>query len=532
MILMIDNYDSFTFNLVQLIQTMGHDVKTVRNDEITLAQITCMRPSHIIISPGPGRPDDAGISLSVIKRFGGKIPILGVCLGHQCIIQAYGGDIIAANRIVHGKPSPVVHDNKGLFRNLPQNFEVIRYHSLGGDPSTLPECLEVSATAADDETIMGVRHLQHPVVGVQFHPESIGTAEGRKILFNFFHYKPEEPQKFSLLKKLASGSDLTDKEAYVIMDEITDGEFTDSQIGAFLGGLSVKGVSPQELSSFVRVLREKTGVTSRMRGLLDTCGTGGDGRHTFNISTAAALLCGYCGARVAKHGNRAITSKSGSFDFLKSLGVTTGGDIRVNKKALKENNFAFFFAPGYHSAMRHVAKARRDIKIRTVFNMIGPLANPLDLDYQLVGVFSPDLLDLFAEAMRFLGRKRAMVVHSYDGMDEISVCAPTMVRELKKNGEIKTYDIEPADYGITGYTLDDLRGASAPENAAMFRKIMVQKRPAKNLSAIKAAVCLNAGAGLYISGQAESIREGFKAAEKAVTQAGFRKYIAVMEETE
>jgi anthranilate synthase/phosphoribosyltransferase len=524
MILMIDNYDSFTFNVVQLVETLGYKVKCVRNDEITLADIERMKPSHIIISPGPGRPEDAGISLKVIKKFGRDIPILGICLGHQCIIQAYGGKIVGAPRIVHGKTSMIMHDNRGVFRNLPQNIEVVRYHSLCGDSNSIPECLEVTAEPLDDKTIMGVCHKAYQVVGVQFHPESIGTSTGRRMIENFFHYKTEEPQKLVLLNKVMNGKDLTAAESYAVMDEITDGEFTESQLGAFLGALTAKGVSSTEVSSFVHVLRDKAGVKKRIAGALDTCGTGGDGRHTFNISTAAALVCAASGIKVAKHGNRAVTSKSGSFDFLNALGIPTQGDLTANLSAIQDKNFAFFFAPKFHSAMRHVAKTRQEIKTRTVFNMIGPLANPLAIDYQLVGVFDAALLDLFIESMKKLGRKRAMAVNSADGLDEISVCAKTMVRELR-NGKIFSYEIDPADFRIKGFTLKDIEGKSANQNADDFCQIIGKKKLSKRLSAIKAALCLNAGAAIYVVGKAKTILEGYQMAVKIIESKKFGDYL-------
>lgn len=527
MVLVIDNYDSFTFNIVHMVETLGYRVTCVRNDDVTLTDIAKMKPSHIIISPGPGRPEDAGISVKVVKRFGGKIPILGVCLGHQCIVQAYGGTIIGAPRIVHGKTSVIMHDNRGIFRNLPQSIDVVRYHSLCADANAIPSCLEITAETADDKTIMGVCHRSYQTVGVQFHPESIGTLTGRRIMENFFHYKKEEPQKLVLLNKVMTGKDLTAEESYIIMDEITDGEFTESQLGAFLGALTAKGVSSTELSSFVRVLRDKAGVKKRIAGALDTCGTGGDGRHTFNISTAAALVCSALGIYVAKHGNRAITSKSGSFDFLNALGIPTQGDLDANIASLRKNHFAFFFAPKFHSAMRHVAKGRQEIKTRTVFNMIGPLANPLAIDYQLVGVFDPSLLDLFIASMKKLGRRRAMAVHSMDGLDEISISSKTLVRELK-NGQILSYEIDPAAFGIKGFTLKDIQGSSANDNVQSFLDMIGRKTLTRRLSAIKAAVCLNAGAAIYIAGKAKTIVEGYHLAVKMVESKQFLKYIQAL----
>ena len=187
MILVIDNYDSFTYNLVQYLGELGADVKVYRNDAITLDEIKKLKPERIIISPGPGRPEEAGISVALIKEFAGKLPILGVCLGHQAIGYAYGGEIIRAKKLMHGKTSPIKHDGKELFKGLQNPFEATRYHSLVINSDTLPACLEITATSADDNEIMGVRHKEFPLWGVQFHPESILTQHGKELLKNFLN---------------------------------------------------------------------------------------------------------------------------------------------------------------------------------------------------------------------------------------------------------------------------------------------------------------------------------------------------------
>ena len=185
MLLVIDNYDSFTYNLVQYFGELGADIRVHRNDEITLDQIDAMKPDHIVISPGPGRPEDAGITVDAIRRFGPTVPLLGVCLGHQAIGVVYGGTVCRANAPIHGKTSTVVHDGKGVFRGLSEPFEAGRYHSLVISPANVPADLEVSARTEKEGIIMGVRHRTHPVHGVQFHPESVLTDEGRTILRNF-----------------------------------------------------------------------------------------------------------------------------------------------------------------------------------------------------------------------------------------------------------------------------------------------------------------------------------------------------------
>ena len=189
MLLMLDNYDSFTFNLVQYLQELGAEVRVERNDALTVDEIAALAPARIVISPGPCTPNEAGVSMAVIERLGATTPILGVCLGHQALGQVYGGDVVRAGRIMHGKTSPIRHRGKGVFAGLPDRFEATRYHSLVVDKATLPECLEITAWTENDdgsmEQIMGLRHRSHPVEGVQFHPESILTQHGHALLKNF-----------------------------------------------------------------------------------------------------------------------------------------------------------------------------------------------------------------------------------------------------------------------------------------------------------------------------------------------------------
>jgi len=184
MILMIDNYDSFTYNLVQAFRGLGADMQVVRNDKIDVEGIRALAPVAIVLSPGPGNPDSAGITLEAVKAFAGVVPMLGICLGHQSIAQAFGGKIVHAKRLMHGKTSPISHDGRGIFAGLPQGFAAMRYHSLAVDRETLPECLEVSAES-DDGEIMGLRHKTMPIESVQYHPESIGTPEGERQIMNF-----------------------------------------------------------------------------------------------------------------------------------------------------------------------------------------------------------------------------------------------------------------------------------------------------------------------------------------------------------
>lgn len=185
MILMIDNYDSFTYNLVQEFGMLGADMKVVKNDQVSLADIEAMKPQAIVFSPGPGNPDSAGITLAAIKHFAGKLPLMGVCLGHQSIAQAFGGKVVSAKKLMHGKTSRLKHDGQGLFKGFPQSMEAMRYHSLAVDRATLPDCFKITAEAEDDGEIMGLRHKTLPIESIQYHPESIGTPNGINQLQNF-----------------------------------------------------------------------------------------------------------------------------------------------------------------------------------------------------------------------------------------------------------------------------------------------------------------------------------------------------------
>ncbi len=512
MTLIIDNYDSFTYNLYQILSEISEEpVKVVRNDRITTAEIAEMKPARIVISPGPGTPDDAGVSVEAVKTFSGKIPILGVCLGHQVIAHAFGGKIVRAARIVHGKVEQISLDGRGLFRNLPAAAAFTRYHSLVVDPATVPAELEVTARSTDGE-IMGLRHTSLLVEGIQFHPESIASELGRRILKNFLSYRRDAFAAVTALGKVMRGGNLDAREAEGFMEELTEGNLEKTQIAAFLVSLTMKGVSPEELASLASVLRRKKKGVPCSRLVLDTCGTGGDGLSTFNISSMAAVVASACGAWVAKHGNRGASSPTGSADFFKEIGVPV--DLSPEKAAqlLKRTGFTFLFAPLYHSAMRHAGEARKELKVKTVMNLMGPLINPAESAYQLIGVFDRKYCVPVAQAARLLGVSRVMVVHGEDGMDEISVTTPTCAVMIDEKGAMSETRIDPAEMGIPRYSIEDLRGGTAAENVETARAIVAGKGP----DAIREAVLLNAGAALYVCGLSSGIKDGYRTAKQAL----------------
>ena len=512
MILIIDNYDSFTYNIAAAVRSSGKEVQVVRNREITCDELIRRAPEGIIISPGPGTPDDAGISLEVVRRCAGQIPIMGICLGHQVIVQAFGGTIVRAPSVCHGKVDDIDHDGMGLFRNIAPMIKAVRYHSFSADRATIPRELEVTAWSRREDTIMGVRHQEYILEGVQFHPESIGTVRGDKILENFLSYRREGSRIEQIIATAAQGSDLTGDEATDLMEEITRGELSDSQLGALLGAMAVKGIAPVELSSFARVLRDKTGVTERIPGLTDTCGTGGDGKGTFNVSSAAALVCAAGGIPIAKHGNKAISSRSGSYDFFRQLGIPVDTPLDASIRQLEEFGFTFLFAPRYHQALGHAAKVRQELRMRTLFNLLGPMINPLCPDAQIVGVYDPAILETYARSLQQLGVKRGMVVHSLDGLDEISPCAPTMICEIRED-EISTYQFDPAGICSSAHTLKDIQGENAYEHAQLFRSLL---EGSHHYPAVEDGICLNAAAVFTLRDRCATIEQGYTLARELI----------------
>ncbi|MBN2655490.1 MAG: bifunctional anthranilate synthase component II/anthranilate phosphoribosyltransferase [Spirochaetales bacterium] len=512
MILIIDNFDSFTYNIYQFLTELT-DVPVVvhRNNTISLDDIRNMNPRAIIISPGPGRPEDAGISMDAIRTFAGQIPILGVCLGHQAIGEAFGGKIVSAARIVHGMVEPVSHDGKGVFRNLSAPLNCTRYHSLAIEESSLPAELEITARTPDGE-IMGVRHRDFIVEGVQFHPESIASEEGKRMLRNFLNYRKEPFDVKGKLEKIMAGTNLTRDEAALFMEELTEGSLSDVHIAGYLTAFNTKGVCAEEIAGCASVLHRKRIPVKTGESVLDIVGTGGDGAGTFNISSFSALVAAAGGAAVAKHGNRAVSSRSGSADFYRELGVPVDISPEQAEQLLADARFSFLFAPVYHKAMRFAAPVRKILGVKSIMNLLGPLVNPAAAEYQIIGVYREDLCEIIAEAAHMLGVKRVMAIYGRDGIDELSVSAPSRVIFIDEEGNKEDFVFEPSALGIGNYTLDDLKGGDAAENARMAMDLLEGKgRPA-----IREAVLLNGGAGLYIYGLADSIEDGYRKAKSAL----------------
>ena len=521
MIVLIDNYDSFTHNLYQYLRELtDEEVLVVRNDRTTVNELRRLEPSRIVISPGPGRPEEAGISVAAITAFVGKVPILGVCLGHQAIAYAFGARIVRARRIVHGKAEPVFTDGRGLYRSIASPSIFTRYHSLAVDPESLPDELEITARSEDGE-VMGIRHRTCVLEGVQFHPESVASEAGKMLLANFLHYRREPFVVKNVLGSLIAGQPLSREEAANFMEELTEGNLTPSQIAGCLVAMATRGPTPEEIAGCASVLQRKRVPVALEGPVLDTCGTGGDGLGTFNISSLSALAAAACGATVAKHGNRAVSSKSGSADFYRALGIAVDLPPALTEQLIRETGFGFLFAPIYHGAMRHAAIPRRDLGVKTIMNLLGPLVNPAGADRQLIGVYGGEYVETVARAAHLLGISRVMVVHGSDGIDELSVSAPSRAVLVDERGTLTEEQIEPRKYGITGHLLADLAGGDAAENAAVAREILAGGGPA----AIRDAVALNAAAALRVYGEAGDLGAGVERVRAALADGTVRRFL-------
>lgn len=563
MILLIDNYDSFSYNVYQLTASVEPEVKVARNDELTVDEIEALAPTHIILSPGPGKPSDAGICEEVVRHFAGRIPILGICLGHQAVCEVFGVTVTYAKQLMHGKQSLAVLDtDSALFRGMKKEITVARYHSLAAELPMDLDTLRVTARTYDGE-IMAVEHEKYPVYGVQFHPESVLTPEGYRIMENFLGKKrtaacedqlaeeygeagrqenkegkeqksreekrqengaeskqenrAESEQKNKemvigeAIVRLSRKQDIGYEMAKAVMNEIMNGEASDVQKSAYLTALSMKGETIEEITGSAEAMRDHALPVEHGMEVMEIVGTGGDGSNSFNISTTASLIVAGAGVPVAKHGNRAASSKSGAADCLEALGVNISVEPEKAARLLHEAGICFLFAQKYHTAMRYVGPIRKELGIRTVFNILGPLTNPARASMQVMGVYDKSLLEPMAKALLSLGVKRGMVVYGQEKLDEISICGPTDICCFKK-GKVQMSTITPESVGLKRGEKGDLLGGTPAENAAITRSILEgRERGAKRDAAV-----LNAAAALFVAGKAENLAGAVKLAEETI----------------
>lgn len=474
-ILLLDNFDSFTYNLVDFFRQMGCGVKVYRNtaDPEVVAQENF---DLLVLSPGPSVPRRAGNLMRIIARFYREKPILGVCLGHQALIEFFGGSLsnIAP---VHGKSVPIQHDGRGIFTGLEAGCHVARYHSWAGD--AIPAEFEVSARSADG-TVMAVRHKRLPIEGIQFHPESVLSMRqnvGMRMLRNVVEGRLASGNRVyhDLSQRLQMGAPLTSEALRQFLVAVEEGQISDDQKQILLVSLSHRLRNANELRSFVEALltfsRPLTCSASQPLAPVDICGTGGSGLPRINTSTLASLLLAHCGLPIVKHGNRAAAGRFGSFNLLESLGISARFDPQQASRTLEETHLAFVFAPDAHPIFRHFAPVRAKIGVPTVFNALGPLVNPYQPNRQFIGTAFADLMDVIFETAIKMGKQHVIVVRGWDGLDEISVSAPTRVLEYR-DGKKYDYEISPADFGLEPLPFEAVSAANPDECLAIARTML------------------------------------------------------------
>jgi anthranilate phosphoribosyltransferase len=313
------------------------------------------------------------------------------------------------------------------------------------------------------------------------------------------------------LAKVFSGEHLTESEMSDMMSKVLAGDASDVQIGAMMGSLAGKGETFEELAGAALAMRRKAQrIQVTASAVVDTCGTGGDGANTFNISTTTAFVVAGCGVTVAKHGNRSVSSRCGSADLLERLGVNLAAGPEIVEEAIREIGIGFLFAPLYHNAMRHAARARQEIGLRSIFNLLGPLTNPAGANCQLLGVYAPQLTEMFARALALLGSRRAFVACGHDGLDEISVCTATRISELK-NGRIVTYDLFPEEFFDEPADPASIQGGAPAVNAEITRRVLAGEKGSR-----RNVVLLNAAAALVLSEAVENLSSGLQMAAEAI----------------
>ena len=498
MILLIDNYDSFVFNIKTMLNQLTNDeIAVYRNDKITLDEIKRLSPSAIILSPGPKHPKDSGICLEIFKaRL--NVPVLGICLGHQALGLCFGAKIQRLKEVAHATSSQIsLIAQSELFREFPKDFSVMRYHSL--EVADLPRELEALAYTKD-KVLMAMRHKDLPYFGVQFHPESYFSEYGLKIFENFLKFKgqtsqkaSEKPTLTSFITKLQDNQGLNTDDFAQICQIIASREYEAVQLGALLVLITEKSLDERSLSALVSNILKYSQTFNDESEMIDIVGTGGDGFKSINVSTTTAFILGALGVKVAKHGNRAISSASGSSDVLSALKIPAFDSIAKQVKVLDEQGLTFFHAPFFHSLVGEVKEVRAKLGVRTVFNVLGPLLHPnLSLKYQLMGNYHAPVHRLLIEVLRNLGRKHALVVRGNDGMDEISICDETSIYELK-DGQIFNYTISPEQFGFKRAFHSEIVGGDAKQNA----KILLDTLSGKQKGAKFDIVVLNAMFALY-----------------------------------
>ena len=470
-ILVLDNFDSFTYNLVDFFRTLGCTVKVFRNTtpvEVLEEQSFDL----LVLSPGPSVPRQAGNMMAVIDRFYHEKPILGVCLGHQALVEFFGGSI-ANIAPVHGKAVPISHDGRGIFTGIEQQVDVARYHSWAAE--VMPSELEVTART-NDGVVMALRHKKLPIEGIQFHPESVLTMKnnaGMRMLRNVVEGRLSAGNRIyqELSHRLQQDAPLSTELLNQYLTAVEEGQLSEDQKQILLVSLSYRLRQPEALKSFIDAVMAFSKPLGALAGhpdfsaAVDICGTGGSNLPRINTSTLAAMLLSKAGLNIAKHGNRAAAGRFGSSNLLESLGIPLGFEPERALKELQEQHLTFIFAPEVHPLFRHFAAVRAKIGVPTVFNILGPLVNPLLPRRQFIGTAFADMMELILETGIAMGKEHLIVVRGDDGLDEVSLSAPTQVLEYR-HGERRRYTIRPEDFGLSPRPFS---AVSAPNGQACTR---------------------------------------------------------------
>lgn len=519
MFLIIDNYDSFTYNLVQAFYKLGKEPVVLKNDDPRLLELAIDPDLEMVcISPGPGHPAKAGLGLEFLKRLDPSVPVLGVCLGHELLGLFGGAKVDIAPSVNHGKQSEIVHDGTGIFEGLPNPLPVGRYHSLavisdGGEEAPF----RVTSRGPEGE-VMSLAYKDRPWIGVQFHPESVLTPDGLKLLANFPEKIKIRSKKIpiaKILERLAEKGDLSAEMAADAFSALMDGDLSEAQAGALLMGLRMKGESALELAHAVHAALARS---VRVHGLtgecLDIVGTGGDGRNSFNCSTAAAFVMAGLGYRIVKHGNRAVSSTCGAADALEGVGIELDPNPVSVLKMLDKSGFAFLFAPHFHPSFKNIGPIRKQLGIRTLFNILGPMINPARPSHLLMGVARPELVPLIAETLAQSPIKNAAVLSGAGGYDEMTAMGAAKIAFVR-NGDITWKIFDPGEFGIPSCSPEELSVSSREEAVDVLKKILKGDGP----PAMMNMVALNVAVALCLLHDGLSFREALERALDAV-QAG------------
>ncbi|MDK2865789.1 MAG: anthranilate phosphoribosyltransferase [Clostridiales bacterium] len=504
MYLLIDNYDSFTYNLSDMLRRLKCEVEIRYNDQVDVEDIEAENYEAIIISPGPSHPKNAGNIIKIIQNFYNKMPILGICLGHQAIGAAMAMEVNRCPKIMHGKVDRIQHTDDQIFEGIPDAFEAVRYHSLVIDHNASSDVLKPIAHASSDSEIMAIRHIDYPVYGFQFHPESYETKVGEQLMTNFIkiterHNSEKHIDASSHLKAMS--------EATLLADDVLNFRMPKATIIKYLETMRDRGETTAEIAGFAKAMKANAlKLSGHYQQIGDTCGTGGDCLHTYNISTGCAFVLAAAGIPIAKHGNRSVSSLCGSADVLEALGANIALTPNQANDVLSDAGIVFLFAQKFHPKMKDIMPIRKAITGPTVFNIVGPLSNPAPLTHQVIGVYREDLMAPMLESMKDLGVNGCATIHGYGGMDELSLAGENKVM-IYRDGKIQKMMLDPKLYGFPVIDNEAIRGGDAKHNAAALKAAFQGQH-----DALEVVIALNAGFALYVFENVETLEAGFEKA--------------------